>query len=461
MERYRRRVGTDGSGRISFNTDVACRLASSVALNDAAIARAVGRPLKPEIADLIEVAAIIHLVDRLHRRPSANHAGDSWHRDLRISVGVRDPARWSDASVFEPLHELLAWLTDDTWDIEFTSRTAESRISESVQFLFETPLEGSTVALYSGGLDSLAGAALDVNAGITPVLVSAVANNRQNAAQRKTAEILGNQLGVPMPRVAVTFHLHGATARENSHRSRGFGFLALGAAVASITGLGRLRVYENGPGAINLPYTRAQTGSQATRSMHPESLRRVSALMSRLLDDTITIENPNQFLTKAEMCLDMPTEVHAAVPHALSCDMASSHRRTSTPSCGVCTSCLLRRQALRAAGLEALERQTPHRVDLFEHDDGLAADRYNLHAMLGQAAKLMTCADGHAPWRLLSERFPEVDAAANALALAGDASLESVRARLVDLFHRYAAEWALIALPGSAWYFPSASSQAA
>ena len=65
--------------------------------------------------------------------------------------------------------------------------------------------------------------------------------------------------------------MHGRTA-ESSQRSRGLLFLAAGIATAWALRQDQLRVFENGIGAINLPYLRSQFGSQATRAMHPRTL---------------------------------------------------------------------------------------------------------------------------------------------------------------------------------------------
>ena len=188
------------NGEWAFNTGSERDAAAAVTIDDAAIAEWLGRPVGPAVADLIELVAAVQLVDRMERRPPALHGGDSWARELCVVVGVRDPEMWRADGVSQQLRELMVWLTDDDWAIEFAARDAPVRPGESFQFLFRNPAEGSVVSLYSGGLDSFAGLALDLDEHTVPVLVSVVSNSRQGASQAHTVDSLQERLGVAVPR---------------------------------------------------------------------------------------------------------------------------------------------------------------------------------------------------------------------------------------------------------------------
>ena len=265
------------NGEWVFNTGAERDAAGALVIDDAAIAEWPGRPLNPAVADLIELAAAVQMIDRMERRPPARCGGDSWARELRLVVGVRNPDLWRADGVTRQLRELLVWLTDDDWVIDFVARAGSVRPGESFRFLFPNPTEGEIASLYSGGLDSFAGLALELSEDTVPVLVSVVPNTRQGASQSHTLGSLQEQFGVAVPRVAVKCHLRGMQSRESSNRTRGFGFLAVAASVAAMSDISTVHVYENGIGAINLPYSRAQGGAQSTRSMHPKTLQRAGA----------------------------------------------------------------------------------------------------------------------------------------------------------------------------------------
>ena len=84
----------------------------------------------------------------------------------------------------------------------------------------------------------------------------------------------------------------GRSSVETSQRSRGLLFLAVGIATAWTLRQDRLRVFENGIGAINLPYPRSQFGSQATKSMHPQTLNSWQKLAAAISSRPFRIEAP-------------------------------------------------------------------------------------------------------------------------------------------------------------------------
>ena len=427
------------NGEWVFNTGAERDAAGALVIDDAAIAKWPGRPLSPAVADLIELGAAVQLVDRMERRPPARCGGDSWARKLRLVVGVRNPDLWGADGVSRQLRELLMWLTDDYWVIDFVARAGSVRPGESFRFLFENPTEGAVVSLYSGGLDSYAGLALELSEDTVPVLVSVVPNTRQGASQSHTLGSLQEQFGVAVPRVAVKSHLRGMQSRESSNRTRGFGFLAVAASVAAMSDISTVHVYENGIGAINLPYSRAQGGAQSTRSMHPKTLCRAGALFSAVLDHPIMLVNTNQYRTKGELCRQMPVALRSVVPRVMSCDTAFVHRASKVPNCGTCTSCLLRRQALWSADLGRFDRQTQYRRDVVDAGTTIPAVPRDLKMMLSQAARMERALSGDKPMRRLLVEFPELIDACDVLPSLDPETV--VEEQIVGMLERYVEEW--------------------
>lgn len=79
--------------------------------------------------------------------------------------------------------------------------------------------------------------------------------------------------------------------------------MLLGSAYACLEGQARaLAVYENGIGAINLPFRASEVGLEHTRSVHPLSMCCVSQFVSMLIGEPFLVHNPFLWSTKAEMC---------------------------------------------------------------------------------------------------------------------------------------------------------------
>jgi 7-cyano-7-deazaguanine synthase in queuosine biosynthesis len=364
-------------------------------------------------------------------------------------IGVREPRRWSSHAIHDQLVGLLRFLTDDDWLIEFVPRIAAARPAEYVQFLFESVPAGDAVALFSGGLDSLAGLAADIADEVTPLALSVESNSRLAKSQRDVLGSFNHALGASIVRVPIELHLKSAPAAEPTQRARGFGFLALAAALAGLAKLGSVHVYENGIGAINLPYTSAQTGAHGTRAMRPETLARAQELFSLVLDQDLTIVNRSQYLTKAEMCRSLPDTLHPVISLTESCDTAFAYRGRG--SCGQCTSCLLRRQALASAELSHLDPSSKYRLDAFDGSPITADALYNLRAMLSQAARMQRALGNDSPgaWTRLVHEFPDLVRASEALRATVGGHPEVA---VTSLLRRYVSEWAAVPSPLVASY---------
>lgn len=417
--------------------------ARGVTVDELRVAEHLGRTPSSLIMDLVELVAAIHLMDRAEARPHASKSGDSWSRRLHLIIGVREPDRWSDTAIHDPLVGLLRSLTDDDWLVDFVPRVAPERAAECIQFLFESAPGGDAVALFSGGLDSLAGLAADVADGATPLALSVESNSRLAKCQRDVLGSFNLGLGTSILRVPVPLHLKSVPAMEKSQRARGFGFLALAAATAALAGLEVVHVYENGIGAINLPYTAAQTGAHGTRAMRPETLVRAAQLFSLALEHRLTVVNRSQYLTKAEMCAALPEALHATIALTESCDTAFAYRGSGPPSCGRCTSCLLRRQALASAGLCDLDPPSNYRVDAFAGPPMNDKAPYELRAMLSQAARLQRALsnDPANAWPRLVHEYPDLVRAVQALRSTPGSGPEIA---ITDMLRRYVNEWTAV-----------------
>ena len=307
-------------------------------------------PFAADARDLLRVAMAVFQVDRLApRRVSGIRTVDSqlgWQREIRIQIELEAPDRWKDIS--ERLEELLWFLTDDAWTVTF--KTTRRRSWHQQAMFSEAVPSGAELALFSGGLDSMAGlwARHKLASGGVFVAVSACGNSVRRGVQKKSIELL-SELGADVRPVVLQHYLAGGSKVENTQRTRGILFYCVGAAVASTVRLPSVSTYESGPGAINLPLNDSQVGAQNTRANHPGSLRRLEDLFSRVLDFAPELRIPFAFHTKGAVCRKAGQELVAIAKCAISCDEGERGKKDTYEHCGLCTSCVLRRAAIYAA----------------------------------------------------------------------------------------------------------------
>jgi hypothetical protein len=338
------------------------RLGYEAWLDSSAVVGRLARELPPHAADLIEIAAMTYAADRLARRKADRDTvdGSGWGRRFRLQIPVRHPDLWAAAAA--ELTELLEWLTHDDWALKFCQLCpGAGSLDHSQGFLFTNP--------------------------------------RMLATQRSVfSRICGGRSRCMHLRYRVSLHQADC---ENSQRTRGLLFLAAG--IGTVWGLGqdRLRVYENGIGTINLPYLRSQHGPQATRSMHPHTLWLAEQLASRVSGRPFRIDTPFMLSTKAEAVRSVPQISTATVADTVSCDAGFAARVPGARQCGTCTSCLLRRQALLAAGRLDADAATAYRTRN-------PAGSEELTAMTWQLDRLASALADRVPWHGLVSEFPPV-----------------------------------------------------
>lgn len=398
--------------------------------------------------DLLDVAMAVYVVDRLSKRTQSE---GYWRpRTLSLQIPV------AEVNVFESLRRalehLLNWLTTDTWDLHFTAAVT-SRRARPIGSLYQPEMDRPFVGLYSGGLDSLAGAvaqALDP-AFASGVLVGGQSGNRLKALQNGQLEVLRARLP-HLHWAAFQGYAHSCKAhqlrdwyvreqsQEKSQRSRAFLFLVFGAVTAHACGVDRLHVYENGVGAINLPYSAAFSVADQTRAMHPRTLLEAGALFSALFGQPFQIVNTSLWRTKGEMCAQMAAYgLGDLVNLTVSCD--SHPLREAREQCGLCTSCLLRRLSLHAAGLRASDHAAElYRDDIYTRPEHPQVQDRPYQFMQRQAHRFeaLTRPGQGVEFRVEFEALEEVR---HAVAQMEGCSLPDTDARLADLYRRYALEF--------------------
>lgn len=221
-------------------------------------------------------------------------------------------------------------------------------------------------------------------------------------------------------------------------RARGVVFTFLGSACSYLMNQRSLCLYENGVGAINLPYRKSSVGLDHSRSVHPLTLLKVSRLISTLLKEEFRINNPFLFWTKAEMCKalskDRRDELHSLT---MSCD--SPHRKKPI-QCGYCSSCILRKQSLIASGIKDKTRYiVPHGKPPVGN---VSLSIQHMSSQVSTLANLLnTSEDSALQWSSITRRFPILDDIVDRTAHLEGLSSGEMQRRLIRLYQTYTSEW--------------------
>jgi 7-cyano-7-deazaguanine synthase in queuosine biosynthesis len=308
--------------------------------------------------DLLNIAAGIYALDRLIKRTTRDRS-HSGSRSCAVSVAVRDLDFWNQPAIKAQVEEIILFLADEYWHLSFEpapKQDGENRHQHPLQL--RMPYQPERVALYSGGLDSAAGLASQLIAGVHNYVLVTIGHQawlRKKTQQQLKA--LQDLLGIPpLLHSTVVTGLRGRTAiplnnQERTQRTRSLLFAACAVAVAGAFEIQQIEVFENGLGSINFPLMAgALFGGLATRGTHPTFLRQMSVLGSVILEQPLVLSLPFARMTKAQMLqslrgqgLDLWAQTSRSCIH-------SSWRIIGKTHCGTCPACIERRQAFATAG---------------------------------------------------------------------------------------------------------------
>lgn len=331
-----------------------------------------GDRIGDRLVDLVDIAAYVYAADCNTERGHAGFDTDgkrTWSRDFSFVIPVKDLKFWSDKSVVHDLEQLLGRLSNDQFHFDFVGKPSQQRqqvfqYGENPDWPFQKP---ERVILFSGGLDSLAGAVETAAAGKNFVLVS----HRSTPTMYKRQRDLLDRLRAAYPAVQM---LHVPVAltltkqlqsREPTQRTRSFLFACLAAAVAKSTESNGIRFFENGIVSVNLPVADEVIGARASRTTHPRTLHDFQAFLTKVLGGNLFVDNPFFWCTKKEIVEKVAASPD---PYMISLSRSCAHTRFQTNSawhCGACSQCIDRRIAVVAAKAEAYDEAGDYEIDVF------------------------------------------------------------------------------------------------
>lgn len=423
----------------------------------------------PDVADLIDVLLSIALCDRRAPRNLLRHGGrvqEDLSRSINATIQVRRPDRWNDPEIYQAVTALATMLTRDEWTFRFEMRTRDPRPSESQRSLDLglTPNDG-IVALHSGGLDSLLGMAnvLAANESATLIPVSVITNSKSRQVINEVTESLRRS----SPRASIQaahielFHRKseiGIDDRASEYRTRILICLAAGIAVATGIGIGRLRLTENGPGAINLPASPEQLDAWTTRATHPKTLAAVAHIATLVIGQEFFIENTGLFKTKGQLAEQL-RDIRFIEPACLTVSCDRFPYFNADAPCGTCMSCLYRQIALHRVGMTYIDngRQDRRGGNTKAHPrKRLMVEKSALGMHVGKLQAHFASPD---PYRELDAEYLRIDEVLSVGAHLGLPD-DEVKEGIVDLYREFISEVGAY-LHASVRTFPLSRKQAA
>lgn len=295
---------------------------------------------RPELVDLLVIAAAVEYCDFRARRPALG-----WARSFDLRVAVHSLDRWEDPAVHGALEEALSFLTGDHWIVSFVKREHDLQPVEQASLSYDVC--DRVIMPYSDGVDSHAVSALVDHAeggGLVRVRLGTGGADAHSTHPRER-----RFMSVPY-----RVRFESGQRVESSARSRGFKFAVITGIAAALADVDRIVVTESGQGALGAIL--ATVGqSYPDYRVHPAFTRRIEELFYALTGKMPHYEYPRIWSTKGET-------VAAAQKLAMPPDWANTRscwqgaRQVSFEGklrqCGICVACMLRRQSMHAAGVE-------------------------------------------------------------------------------------------------------------
>ena len=309
--------------------------------------------------DLLELAAYVYCADRMSSRGSkAAVEYHAWARSFHFVVKVRDYAFWTRSDVSACLSRALQFMTGDRgyrFSFQPGHSTQRTGLFDDEQFRMEDS-QDLNVALFSGGLDSLAGVLNHLETTIEQVcLVSHQSQPGTVRTQRQLVDALKDHYPGRVFHYKFECHLKGIRAVEETQRSRAFLYTSIAFAIAQAFGQDGFSMYENGITSINFPRRADLSGARASRTTHPRTIYHLKHLFSLLGEREMHIQLPFLWMTKTDVLALLRDGPHPElIPSSVSCSKTFQNLGLAT-HCGGCSQCVDRRFAAYASKTDDID----------------------------------------------------------------------------------------------------------
>jgi hypothetical protein len=245
--------------------------------------------------DFLRVGRAVHLADRLVRRGVRLNGN---LRRIDVEIRVAEPKKWRRIAAL--LEELAEFATGgDSWSLSFGGGATDD-VRSGIDKAREA-FEPTSVALFSGGLDSLCGAAwLASQQDSRPLFVTHSPPGRE--AVHQLVQDVFRAFGRQLPAGAcVDYRLELREAsrsgsrsmfQEASRRTRPIFYLAIASATAIAHEVSTVQMIENGALALSLPHRADAHGPSIARQAHTFLLAGFQTLLRELVRRCLGRDEP-------------------------------------------------------------------------------------------------------------------------------------------------------------------------
>lgn len=329
--------------------------------------------LNNRLKDLLEIAGYIFAADRKTSRGDADAAEyHAWSRAFNFHFNVRDYSFWKRTGIQELMEQALCFMSGDhSYKFNFYKAGADfpTNIFDNEKFEVHTP-EKLRVSLFSGGIDSLAGAIEILKTSDAEVCLVSHQSGQPGTimTQRIIYDELKKVYGARCNHYKFHCGLHGIKSKDETQRTRAFLYCSIAFAIATTYKQNSIYVYENGITSLNFAETQDLMNGRASRTTHPQTLAKLQELFSAIAEEDFHIYNPYLFKTKTEIVEVLKTHSELDIlDSSVSCSVTRNKERGSS-HCGKCSQCIDRRFAVYSAEVEEYDTNALYNFDFLEDD---------------------------------------------------------------------------------------------
>ena len=325
VDDYRTTTETEGGRLIKYKKQV---------LNDL-----FGQSPPPTVTALVELALGTYAADRLVKRGPTGAEDDGEEmlksRQIQLLYPVLDVDKWQ--SLESELNHAISFISRDNFQYRFIEAIDENQSTDTDDGGHRAQLsEADSVALFSGGLDSLGGRFHLIDEGYNPHFVSVDHGRNVGHIVRNFDHLFdGNLISIG---VDEEFY-----AYEDTQFTRSFMYFAFAAAVAVAFDVDDVYVPENG---VLSRFSSLEYGWTTTRTVHPLFVKSLNRIFEELFPDRkLEITNPFIDYTKREVVNCTPNKEDIfftrTCPHPR--ELSQGKDAAGHPyNCGECIPCLIR-----------------------------------------------------------------------------------------------------------------------
>lgn len=328
--------------------------------------------LPDRVLDLLELAAYVFAGDRAaHRGAKDAVEYHAWLRSMSFVVKVRDVAFWNQPHVKEKLSKALQFMTGDfSYSFDFVGghKTPPASLFDREEFAV-APKRPASVALFSGGLDSLGGALELLETTVDDIYL--ISHRSGQPSTKKTQAQLVRALREKYPgriyHYSFDCGLANIRGKEETQRTRAFLFGSIAFALAHRLNLESFFAYENGVTSINFLRRQDLINGRASRTTHPQTHALMAEFFEEIHGGPVRIINPFWRKTKTDvLSLINRMKGRDLISSAVSCSK-TFQRLGGATHCGCCFQCIDRRIAAYAAGLNEVDNAGIYSSDIFQN----------------------------------------------------------------------------------------------